>query len=293
MKKKCCVIGAGNVGSAIAIKLNNNKILDYVVEPNKEKHNLLLNNGINKKNIYISIESDKNLSDIIFITVPDNYIVSVAKNIIDTYHSSIENRIFIHCSGNLEYNILEFIRENNGFYANAHPFQTFYKYSDDILDNICWSYETFNCNDTLVNLITIMNGIPIKINTEIQNKSIYHATAVVVSNYLSSTINLAKEIGSIASLELNKLLPPIVNKTIENNYEAINDTIEFPITGPVVRGDIQTVLSHIKALKDHLYLKNAYIYATLSCIEMAFLHKKINLEKYNVFKKVLLEQLNN
>jgi predicted short-subunit dehydrogenase-like oxidoreductase (DUF2520 family) len=71
-------------------------------------------------------------------------------------------------------------------------------------------------------------------------RSLYHAGAVIASNYLVTLQRAAEELFLGAGAP-PKALEPLMLRTIEN---------EFELTGPVARGDWQTVERHVAAIRE-------------------------------------------
>lgn len=100
---------------------------------------------------------------------------------------------------------------------------------------------------------SILPGFPnpsYEISTE--QKAMYHAWAVLATNSVSGTW---REYRRIACEELalpEAALVPFLEKTAENAL-----TLDSPLTGPIVRGDQETIRSNLEALKGspfrHLY----------------------------------------
>ena len=67
-----------------------------------------------------------------------------------------------------------------------------------------------------------------------------HAGAVIASNYLVTLYRAAAELFEDAGAPRDALVP-LMRRTIENGFE---------LTGPIARGDWETVAAHLAALQD-------------------------------------------
>ena len=81
-----------------------------------------------------------------------------------------------------------------------------------------------------------------------ENKSLYHAAAVTVSNFILGLVNNSltylKDCGFSEELAMESLYP-----LIEFNLKNIKENgIMESLTGPVERGDLETITSHCKVL---------------------------------------------
>ena len=72
-----------------------------------------------------------------------------------------------------------------------------------------------------------------------RDRPLYHAGAAIASNYLVTLHRIASELLSAASAPPEALVP-LMRRTIENGFE---------LTGPIERGDWETVEAHRKAIR--------------------------------------------
>jgi predicted short-subunit dehydrogenase-like oxidoreductase (DUF2520 family) len=73
------------------------------------------------------------------------------------------------------------------------------------------------------------------------DRAIYHAGAAIASNYLVTLYRAASRLLAVAGAPPEALVP-LMTRTIENGFE---------LTGPIARGDWQTVDAHIAELTRH------------------------------------------
>jgi predicted short-subunit dehydrogenase-like oxidoreductase (DUF2520 family) len=72
-------------------------------------------------------------------------------------------------------------------------------------------------------------------------RALYHAGAAVASNYLVTLYRAAESMLSTAGAPPAALIP-LMLRTIENGFE---------LTGPIARGDWQTIDAHLSAIRRH------------------------------------------
>ncbi len=95
-------------------------------------------------------------------------------------------------------------------------------------------------------LVTDMGGVPFRINGE--QKVLYHAAACLAANYLVALVAAAGDLLTASGFEREKsyrLLTPLLRTTV-NNLAALGP--EGALTGPIARGDVNTVKNHLQAL---------------------------------------------
>jgi len=91
-----------------------------------------------------------------------------------------------------------------------------------------------------------LKGTMLTISTE--HKALYHAAACVTCNYLVTLLDAGLKLMEAAGIEKQKgmrALMPLIISTV-HNVEASGPT--SALTGPIARGDINTVTSHLEAI---------------------------------------------
>jgi len=89
-------------------------------------------------------------------------------------------------------------------------------------------------------------------------KSLYHAAAVMSSNYFITLINLSYKLldkSNILNKDLKKGILTLVKGAV-NNLEKMDP--EEALTGPIKRGDIQSIKRHQKALEKYPEILDIY-----------------------------------
>jgi predicted short-subunit dehydrogenase-like oxidoreductase (DUF2520 family) len=82
------------------------------------------------------------------------------------------------------------------------------------------------------------------------SRSVYHAGAAVASNYLVTLRHIGRSLLEAAGAPPDAL-DPLIRRTVENDFE---------LTGPIERGDWETVERHLEAIRAHRpELEDAYL----------------------------------
>lgn len=189
--------------------------------------------------------ADTTIADIIFLTVPDDAIAAVCESM-----SWPDSCSVVHCSGALSLDVLHSAAETGAATGSLHPLQTFAAAGEHAgrLSDIAYALEASNneLRDTLQELVETLGGRPQWITGA--DKPLYHASAAMASNYLVALLGDASKLwesfGFSRESGLRSLLP-LVRGTIDNLQG-----IGFPdaLTGPIARGDVETVRIHLSAL---------------------------------------------
>jgi predicted short-subunit dehydrogenase-like oxidoreductase (DUF2520 family) len=285
---KIGIIGFGLLGETLAkahIKLGN---LDYLVIRSREKFDIV--NQLPDKNfkLFSNINQIDEFADLNILLVKDDQIEDLA-NQLSNLSLNFQNKIFIHCSGLLDLSVLIKIAINGGLIACAHPYQTFWSKSDEVLNNVPWLVECNEKFNQIEKWISSLNGRVFNQRAYQDNsidKTGYHLSAVFVSNFMNLLFYLSKQTSRFAGINPVDFIPEISKTTIENNLKNLSNEA-FTLTGPIARGDLSTLIKHIEFLDNHSEIKNSYIYLTLATLEIAKNSDLISFEKFNEIKEFL------
>jgi predicted short-subunit dehydrogenase-like oxidoreductase (DUF2520 family) len=97
-------------------------------------------------------------------------------------------------------------------------------------------------------IVALLNGT--KLHIEAGREALYHAAAVVASNYVVALIDVAVELlraAGVAEDEALRAIRPLVETNARN---ALTLTPVRALTGPIERGDAETVALHLEALRE-------------------------------------------
>jgi predicted short-subunit dehydrogenase-like oxidoreductase (DUF2520 family) len=226
-------------------------------------------------------------ADIIFLTTPDSTISDICNSI--AFNDGFKrDSVVLHCSGALPSTILLAAKGCGAFIGSMHPLQSFAltKSDESPFQKIIFSVEGDTRAINIAKKIAIDLGadcIPIKT----QNKTLYHAAAVVASNYLITLLSLAFgliEHAGISGSDAWKVLRPLIEGTLSNIEKA---GIPSALTGPIARGDIETVKKHIEEIRrkspELLDLYNALGFHT---IDIAKSKGNLSEESADILRKI-------
>jgi predicted short-subunit dehydrogenase-like oxidoreductase (DUF2520 family) len=287
------VIGAGQLGAALSQEFYDRDILKFVLIRNPEKANEMFQEFFDEVPIYCNITNINIFPDAIFLTVPDSEIEKVAEEIANEHSAKLSNTVFIHCSGSKGLEVLAPLKNHCKGVASLHPYQTFYGENLDALYDIGW---TIQCDKklkpALKKFIDDLDGSPVfidKINNFDKNK--YHISAVFASNYLATNLYFANNLAIQSGIEPELFVPPIESTTAEN-MTVFESEFDYALTGPIARGDIEIVKSHIESVKNDVLLHKSYVLMGLATAETAYAEKIIKKEIYIKFKKLFISEIN-
>lgn len=292
MKASFAIVGCGKVGTALGKFLTQNGYhltgLSCKNQSSAQKAARIL--GTNHFST-VPWEITEN-SDIVFITTPDGVIEETCFNIAQ-HNGFSQNTVVLHCSGALPSTILSSAKTCGASTGSMHPLQSFAnsKTEGNPFAGIVVSVEG---DDKAVNtaqeIVKDLGADFAKIKTE--SKMLYHAAAVVASNYLVTLLDLAFKLieeAGIPRKDAFKLLKPLVNGTLDNIE---NVGIPAALTGPVARGDIETVTRHLDEIgSKRPDLLSIYQTLGLHTIDIALSGKTISETTAKNLEKILLKSV--
>ena len=226
---------------------------------------------------------EREMGDMIFICVPDDQIRGLCDNLAES-PLQWENRSIVHCSGNLASDSCSSLKYRGANVAAMHPIQTFRK--GDRLDRLKDIYITLEGDDELIldleAIIDQMGAHSLRITAD--QKRVIHIASVIASNYLVSLMHISdtllKDAGIHESLEI---IQPLVTQTVHNIFKkGVNESL----TGPISRGDFESVQHHL----NHLKMNHPYsdIYKLLGVEALSIVQENKGLDKETINQFIAL-----
>ena len=249
------IIGAGIVGTALAVRL---------VEVGHECIGVHTRSRLSYERFrsYLSIdhlplETLVPEVEVMFITTQDGMIRKVAENLSANVLVK-PGQVWVHCSGSLPSGILRVKGSLPIQCLSLHPLQAFASVEKalTILSGTHFGIEGDN-EELGEGIVKDLGGIPHHILAE--KKTLYHAGAVVASNYLVVLAALAVELFAEAGIQGEEALASLLPLMRGTLYNLEQVGLPQALTGPVARGDVQVVQGHL----DHLPPKLVELYQNL------------------------------
>ena len=258
------VIAAGRLGSSMAIALDNAGYNVAAISSRQASHREWLSSRIKNAVVVENPQTAANVANVVFITAPDGNIEDICSDIEWRSHQAV-----VHCAGVLPLSALDRARIAGAETAGFHPLQTFPSAdSGDRLKDVSFATESLNpaLFYWLRILATDLGGSAFKI--ESSQRPAYHASAVMACGLLAGLTGLAAEMWEplgIDRADALKRLIPLLRATVD----ALDEKgLPDAVTGPFVRGDVETISSHLAATSENSP-KTGNAYAALA---MASLH---------------------
>lgn len=206
-----------------------------------------------------TIKELADISDVIFITVPDSSIFDIY---LQLKEYNLKDKILCHCSGALSAEVFEEIELTGAYGYSVHPAfavndrENSYKEISKAFFTVEGSKEKMPVVEDILNTL----GNPYQI-IKAQNKQKYHTSLVMASNLVIGiyrvALSLLGECG-FSDLTAEKVLKPLFLNNAEN---LCRNGVANALTGPVDRNDISTVEKHLTVIQNENALE---IYKLLS-----------------------------
>jgi predicted short-subunit dehydrogenase-like oxidoreductase (DUF2520 family) len=256
-KARIGIVGVGKVGTAMGVLLRGHGYgIAFISSTNTDKLErasaelggvTTIKNPVDGKDG--SIVESFHAADIVFITTPDRAIGEAVKEIAKA-GCIRKGQIVLHMSGSLTSDVLVKAKGAGALTASLHPLQSFADFTQ-AMKNIPGSVFCLEGDEDalppLKEIVGLLNGIELNIPRD--EKPLYHAGAVVASNYLVSLIWAAvKMYEAIGMKEGDAIgaLMPLIEGTL-NNVKRLG--APKALTGPIARGDCETVSDHIETIR--------------------------------------------
>jgi predicted short-subunit dehydrogenase-like oxidoreductase (DUF2520 family) len=251
--KTVAIIGAGRVGGAIGRLLSRAGYRVTAVAARKqetaEKARAFIGNG---EPLTDAVKA-ASLADIVFITTPDSAIKSTAEAI--TAGGGFRaGMIVIHTSGAQTLDLLQAARLAGADRAVLHPLQSVPS-MDLGVKNIPESYFRVEADPESIavarELVKALGGTELAMPGWTSGKdstALYHAGAVAASNFFVALVDLSLRFYEALGAERKdalKAVLPLIKGTLANIESA---GVPEALTGPIMRGDVQTVRGHLEAI---------------------------------------------
>lgn len=251
---KVSFIGAGKVGTALAKFISSKDEILYFYSKNHD--------SACKAADYLACKATDDLktlieaSEIVFITTPDHQIENVVQKIVDL-KVDLNHKMFVHTSGAHPSDLLKDLKEFEAHIFSIHPLQSFSSIDKAVKDLEMTYFAYESKSEILLEWLKKHTSNILVLKPE--DKVKYHLAACVFSNYLVTLMDFGNQMLSDLSLDVAGMtaMYPLIQATLSN---ILNSSPKEALTGPIKRGDINTLEKHLKVLNDsnkNLYLSLA------------------------------------
>ncbi|HME10958.1 MAG TPA: DUF2520 domain-containing protein [Bryobacteraceae bacterium] len=195
----------------------------------------------------VKIQDLPSIASHILIAVSDAAVEPVAGLLA---RSGFRHGIALHTCGAKGPELLNVLARRGVHCGSLHPMQSFAT-PEQGLTSLPGSFFAIDGDSAALQwasvLVWLLRGRSIRVSPE--NRCLYHAASVMAGNYVAALVHSAVELLQAAGIEnltaLNALAP-LVRTSVENCFQV--GPIKA-LTGPIQRGDLATVITHLNELK--------------------------------------------
>jgi len=243
-KPSIAVLGAGRVGSTLAAALHSAGYPITAVWSRTEAHAQALAERVGAR--ITPLEMTQRAADLTLIAVSDDSIEALTTRLA-AGGAWAEGSQVVHCSGTLPAAALAPAAAHGARVGALHPLVAIAERGQMLPPGITFAVEADEpLRGILWQMARDLGGQPFDL--EPRHRPLYHAAAVLASNYTVVLAALAVEllqhagVGGDAALQA---LLPLLRSTVANLAAA---SLPHALTGPLARGDAGTVMRHLVEL---------------------------------------------
>jgi predicted short-subunit dehydrogenase-like oxidoreductase (DUF2520 family) len=185
-------------------------------------------------------------AELIWFCVPDAEIARAARSLAEKVEW--RGRVALHSSGALGSDELAAVRSRGAAIASVHPLMTFVRGSRPSLAGVPFALEGDPAAVRLARrVVQDVGGHAYSIRKK--DKAAYHAWGTFASPLFTALLATTEQVAVLAGVNrkaAKQRMIPIVLQTLAN-YAAFGAAGAF--SGPIVRGDVDTVKRHLRVLR--------------------------------------------
>ncbi len=250
MKRKITVVGAGKVGTALAVLLQGAGFEIVGIASRTLASALEAAQRLNPKPVVTSLPYDLTpRGEIVLLTPRDDVISQVCREVADG-GGFRPGQIVLHVSGSVPSTVLSPAREQGCFVGSMHPLQSF----ADVDVAIKTLKGAYFCLEGDEEAIQVARGLALALKGKVmtiatEDKPLYHAAAVIASNFFVSITDMSLQFYEAIGIDRKKglaALMPLIEGSL-GNIRALGPV--GALTGPIARGDAEVVKQHLQAIR--------------------------------------------
>ncbi|PYQ42611.1 MAG: DUF2520 domain-containing protein [Acidobacteria bacterium] len=251
------IIGPGNLGSGLALALARAGFPLATIVAHSPGSSLGQARALAKRVKSRAALGCKNLrAEVVWFCVPDSEIRGAAR--LFSRAGSWKGRVAFHSSGALNSDALESLRQKGAKVASVHPLMTFVERSAPALGGVPFAIEGDRAAVRVAGyIVKELGGYAHPIRK--QDKAAYHAWATFTSPLLTALLATTEDVAMLAGLrgeDARGRMMPILRQTLAN-YAEFGAARGF--SGPIIRGDVQTVKEHLEVLRKAPEARAVYV----------------------------------
>jgi predicted short-subunit dehydrogenase-like oxidoreductase (DUF2520 family) len=262
-KPSITLVGAGSLAQVLIrlLPAAGYKIDEIVIRP-KSEHKTIGAKLAREVGARLTTPKEANWrAGIVWLAVNDGAISAVAKSLAPL--ADWKSKIALHSSGALSSDELAPLKRGGANVASAHPMMTFVPGRMPGMSGVAWTLEgDKKATSTVREIVRKLGGLSIAIDR--RQKALYHAFGAFLSPLLIVHLETASQLARASRIrrrELAAVMRPIVQQTLLNFFENLSEKggSGKAFSGPLKRGDVETINRHLGALKGNRAALELYV----------------------------------
>ncbi len=247
------IIGAGNVGSHLAVALHNKGFTISQVAGRREASVIALAEKVNAP-FTLSFEEVIKGRDLYIVALSDQAMNMILPKL------PLSDELLVHTSGSVPMSLLSPYSDNVGVF---YPLQTFTAQREMELNDVPFLIEAnrIDNENRLLDLGRMLSEKVLVVNST--QRQALHIAAVFACNFSNHMYDIAGKILGEYQLDFD-LLSPLITETAA---KAVVLGPEKSQTGPARRNDMKIIEEHLGLLQDNMAARDLYKKITESIID--------------------------
>ncbi len=280
------IIGAGRLGASLGYALRRKGFEIKAFSCRRKDSARESQKIIGAGQPYTAIVETAGQGTLLFLCLPDKAIEHVSQELSQS-HLAWSKKYVFHTSGLQSSRLLQPLEEKGAFTASLHPVQSFAQKTADLkqFKGIYFGLEGCSYAQSLgKKIVRRLGGQTLLLDAE--DKPLYHAACSMASNLLVALLEASSSLLGKISLEDNpsQILLPLVQGTLHNVKKF---DIRSSLTGPVVRGDHDSVEEHLRSLRAFPKYRKIYTTLSLHALTMAKEDRRLSAKEFKALKNLL------
>lgn len=271
------IVGAGNLGTALAFSLNRaGYCIDAIVARKAGSSRNGAKRLAKQVNAELLCDLEKSKADVIWFCVPDAEIARAAASLAARFRA--KGKIALHSSGALTSDELNSLRKKGAAVASVHPLMTFVRGSRSPLAGVPFAVEGDpKAVRVARQMVNDLGGHTYAVRKK--DKPAYHAWGAFTSPLFTALLATSEQVAMLAGVkqkEARLRSIPILLQTLAN-YASCGAPGAF--SGPVIRGDVDTIRRHFQALQPLPVARDAYMALVRAALQYLPAKNKAGIKK--------------
>jgi len=271
------IVGAGNLASALAVSLGHAGYkIEGVIARSRGASLRKAQKLAKETGTRASVFPAETQAAVVWLCVPDAEVAHAALAL--AQGSDWRRKVALHSSGALTSDELGELRRVGAAVASVHPLMTFVRDSRPSLAGVPFAIE----GDTVAvkaarRIVNDLGGRGYPIRKT--DKAAYHAWGTFASPLFTALLATTERVAAVAGVkpkEARRRMIPILLQTLAN-YAAFDAAGAF--SGPIVRGDVDTVKRHLRVLGEVPAARDVYLALAKAALQYLPAKKKDSLRK--------------